>query len=472
MNAADQLAYASAVDLGARLQAGDLSSRALVAASLERIRLTEPRVHAFTYVDAAGAEQAAARSDARRAGGAALGPLDGLPVAIKDLQAVAGMPLERGSPLFRGERAEVDSPAVARLRAAGAVIIGKTATPELGHLAFTHSQLGPATRNPWSRTHTCGGSSGGSAVALAAGQVPLAIGTDGGGSIRIPASCCGVVGLKPSLGRVPYAPMLSGLDTLSHLGPMARNVADVALMLSVLAGPHDEDWATLPADSADYRTATTQSVEGGHVGWAPQLGPTAPDTEVMQVCAASLDAFRTAGCNVEEIEPFLSDWVEPWQTVFDTMLSVVVEDRLDEVRRASDPSFVAVIERAQAYSATDFMRAAAARRAVWAQLGPLFTPVDVLVTPTLLLPPLPVDPDTGIPADPNAWSATSFRHVYPFNLTGQPAICLPAGVTVEGLPVGLQIIGSRHADATVLRFAAAFEQHRRQFQLRPALVPA
>ena len=472
MNVDDELAYASAVELGARLQAGDLSSRALVAASLERIRVTEPLVHAFTYVDAAGAEQAAGRSDARRADGEVLGPLDGLPVAIKDLQAVAGMPLERGSPLFRGERAEVDSTAVARLRAAGAVIIGKTATPELGHLAFTHSQLGPATRNPWSRAHTSGGSSGGSAAALAVGQVALAIGTDGGGSIRIPASCCGVVGLKPSLGRVPYAPMLSGLDTLSHLGPMARNVADVALMLSVLAGPHDEDWATLPADSADYRAAVTQTVAGGRVGWAPQLGPNVPDAEVVGVCASALDAFGAAGCRVEEVEPFLSDWVEPWQTMFDTMLAVVVEHRLDEVRRRSDRSFAVVIERAQAYSAVDFMRAAAARRAVWAEVAPLFERVDVLITPTLLLPPLGVDPDTGVPADPNVWSAVSFRHVYPFNLTGQPAICLPAGVTAEGLPVGLQIIGPRHADETVLRFAAAFERHRREFELRPTLAPA
>lgn len=463
----DNLAFATATDLAARVRSGDVSARDVVDAALARIDSTDSALHAFTYVDADGARAEADAIDTARSAGQPLGRLAGVPVGVKDLVAVRSLPMEHGSPLYRGVIADDDGIAVQRLRADHAVIVGKTATPEFGHLGYTHSQLGPATRNPWSRAHTPGGSSGGSGAAVAAGQVPLAIGTDGGGSIRIPASCCGIIGFKPSLFRVPHVPLDGGLDTLTHMGPMARTTADAALMLSVMAGAHESDWASLPGDGSEFSAAIEPPSQGSRVGWAPQLGTAQMDPEVVAVCERSLPAFESAGCVVERLAPFVSDWTGAWRVMFEVSRAEQVRDRIDEARAKSDRSLLAFVEPGLMHPGIDLKRAATARRAIWDEFVPVFRDFEVLVTPTLLEPPLAVDPESGVPDDPLDVFDRWFLHVFLFNMTGQPAITMPAGVTGDGLPVGIQIVAPRFADTTALRYAAAFEVNHPDFGPRP-----
>lgn len=463
----DDLAYARAVDIARWIRGGDLTAREAVTASLDRIEAADARLHAFVDLAPERALAVADAADAAVSRGDSLGPLHGVPVAIKVQVQVQGMAFHRGSRLFADDVGERDAPAVERLKRAGAIVVGMTAMPEFGHLAFAHNPVGPTTRNPWSHAHTCGGSSSGSAVALAAGYVPLVLGSDGGGSIRIPASCCGVFGLKPSLGRVPYVPIVGGRDAVSHLGPMARSAVDMALGLVIIAGPHEDDLITLPPDETDYREAAVAGVDGARVAWAPQLGADVVDAEVVDLCAAALDAFRAAGCEISAVEPILSDATREWANLFTTLIAAQVGHRMDEVRAVSEASLLAAAEAGLAVSGMEMMAAGSARRRLWDEMADLFARHDVVVTPTLLMPPLPIDEPGGRPADPNVWAQRWFRHVYPFNMTGQPAATVPAGVTRDGLPVGLQIIGARHADADVLRFAAAFDAHWPQARLQP-----
>lgn len=463
----DDLAYASAVDTARWIREGNLSSNEVVTACLDRIERRDGRLHAFTELASEKALAAANEADLAVRRGDALGPAHGVPVAVKVQIATKGMVFHKGSRLFEHDVADSDAPAVERLRAAGAIIVGSTAMPELGHLAFGHSPMGPTTRNPWSYSHTCGGSSSGSAAALAAGMVPLSFGTDGGGSIRIPASCCGVFGLKPSLGRVPYVPLAGGRDAISHLGPMARTAEDLALGLAIVAGPHECDWNSLPANEVDYRAAAKARLAGARVAWAPRLGIDHVDTSVLDICLGALEAFRSAGCEVVEVEPMLGDAKKEWYDLFSLLLGSQLGHRLNEVRAKSDQSLVAMVEDAQKISGMGMMAAGEARRRLWDEIASTFKSHDVLVTPTLLMPPLPIDSEAGIPAEPTVWADRWFRHVYPFNMTGQPAATVPAGVTSDGLPVGLQIVGPRYADAAVLRWVTAFADNWSPAHARP-----
>lgn len=451
--------FASAGEIASAVRERRVSAREVVEAALARIAATDGQLHAFRHLDADGARAAATALDASHARGVTPGPLAGVPVGVKEQVAVAGLPREAGSLLMAGHREESDGPAVARLRAAGAVIVGMTCMPEFGHLAFGHSPLGPATRNPWSARHTPGGSSSGSAAALAAGQVALALGTDGGGSIRIPAACCGVVGHKPTLGRVPHAPLRHGFAPMSHLGPMARSVADTALLLDVIAGQDHVDPASLPPEDVSYAEIATHPPTSGRIAWAPQLGRAVADPEVLQPCRAAVAALGGDGFEVTEIDPFLDDWIESWATLFDVSLALNVGDRLDEMRRVSDATLVARVEHGYRVGATDYLAAEAARRDVWAVFEQLYREFDVVMTPALLQPPLPVDPSTGVTDEPDAWVERWFQHMYPFNLTGQPAVSVPAGLTADGLPVAMQVVGPRLADGATLGFAAALERH-------------
>lgn len=448
---------------------GQVSAREVVEAALARIAATDGQLRAFRHVDAEGARAAAAAVDAAHARGATPGPLAGVPVAVKEQVAVAGLPREAGSLLLKGNIEASDGPAVARLRAAGAVIIGMTAMPELGHLAFGHSPLGPATRNPWSAGHTPGGSSSGSAAALAAGQVALALGTDGGGSIRIPASCCGVVGHKPTLGRVPHAPLRAGFSPMSHLGPMARSVADTALLLDVIAGQDHRDPASLPPESVSYSGIASDPPVTGRIAWAPQLGQAEADPEVLAPCKAVVRALADDGFAVTEVDPFLDDWIEAWAVIFDVSLALNAGKQPDEMREISDATLVARVEHGLSVSATTFLAAEAARRDVWAAFESLYRDFDVVMTPTLLQPPLPVDPATGVTDKPDSWVERWFQHMYPFNLTGQPAVTIPVGLTADGLPNGLQVVGPRLADGVTLGFAAAAESRTGWNGARPEL---
>ncbi|MDE2902847.1 MAG: amidase family protein [Chloroflexota bacterium] len=450
--------FASAGEIAGAVRERQVSAREVTEAALERITATDGSLRAFRHVDTDGARATAAALDAARARGDELGPLAGVPVGVKEQVAVAGLPREAGSLLLKGNREPSDGPAVARLRAAGAVIVGMTAMPEFGHLAFGHSPLGPATRNPWSAGHTPGGSSSGSAAALAAGQVALALGTDGGGSIRIPAACCGVVGHKPTLGRVPHAPLRHGFAPMSHLGPMARSVADTALLLDVIAAQDHADPASLPPEGLSYTEIASRPPESGRIAWAPQLGQAEADPEVLQPCRAAVEALAADGFAVTEMEPFLDDWIESWATLFDASLALNVGDRLEDMRRLSDATLIARVEHGHRISATDFLAAEADRREVWAAFERVYHDFDVVMTPALLQPPLSVDPVTGVTDAPDSWVERWFQHMYPFNMTGQPAVSVPAGLTADGLPVAMQVVGPRLADGVTLGFAAAVEQ--------------
>jgi aspartyl-tRNA(Asn)/glutamyl-tRNA(Gln) amidotransferase subunit A len=348
-------------------------------------------------------------------------------------------------------------------------MLGKTNTPTLGWLGVTHNLLFGPTRNPWNLDRTPGGSSGGASAAAAAGLGPLHIGTDGGGSIRIPASCAGIVGLKPSFGRIPVYPF-SGAWSLSHIGPMTRTVADAALMLQVAAGPDARDSTSLPPSGDDYADATRGALRGLRIAYSDDLGfADAVDPEVRRLCAAAARAFREMGCRVARVNP---RWPSPrdcWEMIFCGGIATRLAPSRER-QDAIEPGLLGIIEEFLRTPPTAYVEAWFARLTWWQHPRALFERYDLLLTPTIACPPFPVGQDSpaeiaGVPVGRYAWIPFTF----PFNLTGQPAISVPAGFTRDGLPVGLQIVGRRFDDAAVLRAAAAFEQARPWRPRRPRL---
>jgi aspartyl-tRNA(Asn)/glutamyl-tRNA(Gln) amidotransferase subunit A len=390
--------------------------------------------------------------------GDALGLLHGVPVSVKDLIMTKGMRTTWGSKMFERFVPDEDAPVVERLRQAGAIILGKTNTPEFGFKGVTDNPVFGPTRNPWSLGHTPGGSSGGGTAAVAAGLGPLAVGTDGGGSVRIPCSCCGIVGLKPTLGRVAAALTYGGLETLSHTGPMARTVRDAALMLQAIAGPHARDLSSLPLDGTDYLAQLGQGVQGLRLAWTPDWGYAAVDPEVRRIAEAGARRFAEAGCRVEDANPGFQSPERPFHVLFSGSIAARFGEKLPEWRDRFDPGLVWMIEQGMAWSAADFVNAANWRRTLSDAFVKFFARHDLLLTPTLAAPPLPMGVNYyeeigGRRVAPSGW----FAFTYPLNMTGYPAASVPCGWTADGLPVGLQIIGPRFADALVLRAAAAFE---------------
>ena len=457
MNATD-LCFMPATELAAAIRAKRVSPTEAVEAALDRVATVNPTINALVTVTEDLARTAARDVETRLMRGEPLGPLAGVPITIKDLIMVKGVRTTWGSRIFERFVAPEDAPAVERLRAAGAVIVGMTNSPEFGYRATTDNPLFGATRNPWSLGHTPGGSTGGGAAAVAAGLGPLTIGTDAGGSIRIPSSCCGIVGFKPTLGRVPMAPVYGGLETLSHAGPMTRTVRDAALAMSVIAGPDPRDLASLPDDG----TAWIDAVEGGvtrvRAAWTPDWGYAPVDPEVRRLCESAVQKLDGAGVRIEEAAPRFPDPSEAFNMLFPASVAARLAGYLAEWRAKMDPGLVRYIEMGQRPSAVDFIHAANVRRTLNDAFRGFFKTYDLLLTPTLAAPPLPLgqhmyDEIGGKAVGPLGWLAFTF----PINMLGYPAITVPAGWTATGLPVGLQIVGPRFADAAVLRAAAAFE---------------
>jgi aspartyl-tRNA(Asn)/glutamyl-tRNA(Gln) amidotransferase subunit A len=466
--AADELCWLSATDLAAMIRKKKVSPVEVIDAVLGRIERLNPRLNAYVLVNGDRARRAA--KSAERALGrrsASLGPLHGVPFSVKDLVVTRGVRTTFGSPLFADTIPSEDAPMVARLEAAGGIMIGKTNTPALGWIGATHNLLFGATRNPWNPERTPGGSSGGASAAVAAGLAPLAIGTDGGGSIRIPASFTGIFGLKPSFGRIPVHPP-SAAWSLSHIGPMTRTVADAALMLQVSAGPDDRDPNSLPRDGVNYVKALGGRIKGLRIAYSDDLGfVEAVDPDVRRVAARSARIFRELGCRVEAAMP---RWPSPrnaWYAIFCGGVATRLAPYRDR-REAIEPGLHRIIESTLANPPTAFVQAFMDRLAWWQHPRALFEKYDLLLTPTVACPAFSLGLDNptaiaGKPIDPYAW--TPFT--YPFNLTGQPAASVPCGFTREGLPVGLQIAGRRFDDVTVLRAAAAFERARPWSNVRP-----
>ncbi|MGY6658478.1 amidase [Amycolatopsis sp. TRM77291] len=449
----------TASELVAAYATGELSPVEATQNALRAIEERDGETNAFCLVDADGALEQAKASEIRWRDGNPIGWLDGVPASIKDMFLTQGWPTLRGSRCIDPDQPwDVDSPVTARLRENGLVLLGKTTTPELAWKGVTDNTLTGITRNPIDPSTTAGGSSGGSAAAVAAGMGELSVGTDGGGSIRIPASFCGIVGLKPTHGRIPLFPA-SPFGPLSHAGPMARSVDDTALLLDVLALPDHRDPAALAPPVSTYREAVRRDVRGLIAAYSPTLGYVDVDPEVAEIVKSAVRSLGDAGLHIEETDPGFTD---P-KAAFDILWSTGAAKWLDTFPAGSetkvDPGLRKVWELGKTFSASDYLGANADRAALGILMGEFHTRYDVLITPTLPITAFEagheVPPGSGLSGWPD-W--TPFT--YPFNMTQQPAISVPAGRTSRGLPVGLQIVGPRHSDDLVLAVAKLLEEVR------------
>src|SRR3990170_3812674 len=455
----DELAFLPATALAAAIRSRQLSPVEATQAVLERIDRLNPRLNAYLTVCHEEALTAAREAEAALARGDDPGPLHGVPVSIKDLTCTRGIRTTHGSVLLIDHVPDHDAPVVESLRQAGAVIVGKTNTPEFGLVGTTENLLGDACRNPWDPERTSGGSSGGAGAAVAAGLAPLAQGSDGGGSIRIPSGFCGVFGLKPTYGRVPRDAPCGGWSTLSVIGPMTRTVADAALMLDAMAGQHPRDPLSVPKPSRPFAEAMRGDIKGLRVAWSPDLGFAAVDPEVGSLAEAAARRFQDLGCTVQEDDPGISDPIADRSfanitAAYDAAqfegLSAEQEGLLADYSRA-------FIKYGRQVTAVQHVQAIQRRWVLWSKTRDFFQRYDLLLTPALAVPAFPVGQEPkkidGREIGPFGWSPFTA----PFNLSGQPAASVPCGWTADGLPVGLQIVGRPNDEATVLRAAAAFE---------------
>jgi len=468
MSADQDIAYASAISLLDRYRKRALSPVEVTRFLLDRLDVLQPKINAFCIVDRDGALATARESERRWQRREPAGRLDGVPVTIKDLMLMRGFPTLRGSRLVDPDQDwSEDAPAVARLREAGAVILGKTTTPEFGWKALGDSPLTGITRNPWDLSRTPGGSSAGASAACTAGIGALHLGSDGAGSIRIPAAFTGVFGLKPSFGRVPAYP-LSAMGLLAHLGPMARTVGDAALMLTVLSQPDHRDPYALPPDDTDWCEGIEDGVRGWRIAYSPTLGHAKVDPDIAAAVAGTARRFEALGAIVEEVDAIFPSPREAlfilWAVGAAKLLDVYSRDK----RALVDPGLVATADEGKRISAVDYLGADLVRTALGQQMAAFHQKYDLLLTPMMPIPALPVGQDLNDPATERHWIDWS-PFSYPFNMTRQPAASIPCGLTRTGLPIGLQIVGPLYADARVLRAARAFETT--QPERRPPLAP-
>jgi len=469
----------NAVSIAAAVRERRLSPVEVVEASLAQMEALEPQLHAFCTPTPELALDRARELERDIAAGRPVGPLAGIPVGIKDLVCTKGIRTVSGSFAYEEFVPEEDDVVVERLIAAGAVILGKTNVPEFGYSGVGHNPVFETTRNPWNTDMTPGGSSAGSAAAVASGMCPFAIGSDGGGSVRIPAAHCGLYGLKASMGRVPLYPGtkderypgVSSWESLEHIGPLSRTVADSALMMSVIAGADPRDRHTLPDPNFDWMDSLKGDLKGMRIAYSPDWGYAPVDPRVRQIVDDAVKVFeQDLGCIVEEAHP---GWDDPYDAFWGI---VAAESDLKGLREMADrlgermsPHLVDFVRRD--WTAEELTGALMTRKAVNNKMWRFMQRYDLLLTPTLAVPPFPVhiqgpEKIDGRIVAPFRWLAFTF----PMNLTGQPAASIPAGWTDDGLPVGLQIIGRHLDDQTVLQASAAFEQARPWAHRWPRLV--
>ena len=468
----EELCFTPATILAAAIRQKKVSPVEVINAVYGRLHKINPKINAFCTLTEEQSHRAAKEAEAAVMRGDPLGPLHGVPVSVKDVFLTRGVRTMFGSRVRENYVPEEDAPAVAKLLAAGAIPIGKTTTPEFAFKGVTDSPVTGITRNPWNLNKTSGGSSGGASAAVASGLAPIAIGSDGGGSIRVPSSFNGIFGLKPSFGRVAYYP--SPPIPLVHAGPMARTVRDAALMLNVIAGPDERDLLSLPADATDYLSACERAIRGLRVAWSPALGHVKVDSQVAALTEDAAKVFETSlGCKLEGADPGFQD---PWSSF--SMLWVMsfglrFRGFLSEWEGRMDPHLVMLVRNIERLGPSDYGEALALRFALWDTIRKFFDRFDILLTPTV-----PVSAFEAGRPNPDGMSAHAgslvpfadwFPFTYPWNITGQPAASVPCGFTREGLPVGLQIVGRRFSDAIVLRAAAAFEEVRPWNEKRPSI---
>lgn len=463
------LYYKSAVELARLIRKKELSPRQLMEETLRRIDAVNPVLNAFVSLRAEEAMDEARAMAEDLASGRETGPLAGIPIGVKDLEDVKGMVTSYGSVPFKNNVAHIDSIQVARLKAAGAIVVGKTNTPEFGFTGFTKNLLFGVTRNPWNTERTPGGSSGGSAAAIAGGMVPLATGSDAGGSIRIPASYSGCFGLKTSFGRVPRGPFpLLHAHSLWCMGPLTRTVEDAALYLDCAAGYHSSDPESLPSPETSFLGRLKNMPTNLRIAFSPILGYARVQTEVMALVEEAVKYFEDMGHRVELWEGALPDVGETWSNLMNLDLYCLLYQRLKENREEMGKTLVKALDEVRSFSVEDHIETQKVKTELNRIMWELFEHFDLLLTPTMPTeafaakgpPPGEID---GHPIP--LLGAVAFT--YPINLSGHPAASVPAGLTVNGLPAGLQIIGPRHRDDLVLQASRAFEQARPWNDYRP-----
>lgn len=447
-----------ATELAAAYRTGEISPVQATRDALAAIERHQDTVNAFVLIDPDGALAAAAESEKRWRAGTPLGPADGIPTSLKDIVLTVGWPTLRGSTLIEADQPWTqDSPPVARLREAGCVFLGKTTTPEFAWKGMTDSIRHGVTGNPWGAHWSSGGSSGGSATAVGLGMGCWSVGTDGGGSVRIPASFTGTVALKPTHGLVPHYPP-SPFGTLSHAGPMTRTVRDAAVMLDLLTGFDARDWIAMPTPAGSYLDGLDGGVAGLRIALSTDLGHGRNHPDVERAVVEAAGVLAAAGAVVTEVDPGFDDPVEAFHTLWFAgcagVLAGYPQDAIDRI----DPQLRDAVLRGRELSAADYLDATAVRMDLGHRMGMLHTEYDLLLTPTMPIPAPEAGPGTRENAGAALWTSWT-PYTYPFNLTGQPALSVPCGFTADERPIGLQIVGARHADALVLRAGQAYQDH-------------
>jgi aspartyl-tRNA(Asn)/glutamyl-tRNA(Gln) amidotransferase subunit A len=453
----ETIGFMPATEWAARIRAKEFSPVEAMRALLDRIQALEPKLNAFAYLAADHAMDAARAAEKAVMGGERLGRLHGVPVTIKDLCWTRDMPTQHGSLTAKGAQPTEDTPVVPRLKGEGAIVIGKTTTSEFGWKGVSQSPLTGITHNPWKHGMNAGASSAGAGVAAAAGCGPLHQGSDGAGSIRMPSHFCGVFGLKPSFGRVPYYPVSAG-DLTSHMGPMTRTVADSALMMEVMAGPHHLDYTTLEAWPAAYSQHLAEGIKGKKIAYSPDLGIARVDPDVAALVKSAVARFSDLGAHVEEVT---IPWSAPGPELIRFFWSAHVTVRkplLEKWEKQLDPGLVACIREAEHVRVDQYQAARERKIRYVTDIHRWFENWDFLLTPSVSVAAFPAEklmPDHW-PSHPWDWISWA-EFSYPFNMSWNPAASVPCGFNADGLPVGLQIVGKRFDDLGVLQASAAFE---------------
>jgi len=461
------LAFRSALELRQAILSREVSPVEVMQATLARADRFEPKLNCFAAYTPERALEEARRAERDLMAGRQAGALHGVPISIKDLIAVKDLPLAFGSRAMASNVAAVDAPSVERVRNAGACLIGKTTTSEFGCKAVGDSPLTGITRNPWNTKKTPGGSSCGAAASVAAGITPFALGTDGGGSVRIPCALTGLFGIKAQFGRVPVYPV-AATPTLAHVGPLARTVRDAALLLSVISGHDRRDPFAVAEEVPDFVGACDRPVRGMRVAWSRTLGYARPDPDVAQITEQAAKVFEDLGCEVVEVEKVLDqDPISLWVSEFYAGVGVRLKKQLLEQRELLDPAVADVLKDALRQTSEEYYTNVFRRYELREVLRIFFEQYDLLLTPSL--PCAAFDVGLNMPPQHADRSIVSWvYYTYPFNLTGQPAASIPAGVSGEGLPVGLQMVAKINQEGDIFRAASAFEAAKPWADRRPS----
>src|SRR5580704_12170396 len=460
----DDLVYTSAAELAALIARRAVSPVEVADLVLARIEETQPTINAFITICADEARAAAKAAEAAVMRGDTLGALHGVPFAVKDLVNTKGVRTTFGSFALADNVPAADSPAVARLKAAGAILVGKTTTPEFGHKCFTEAPLFGRTANPWDLSRTCGGSSGGAAAAVAGGLAPIGIGTDGGGSSRIPAACCGVVGFKQTLGLVPHDLTPDGFGNQSHITPMTRTVMDTALMLQAMAGPDSRDPHSLGLAAPDFVAAAQPegTLAGVRIAWRPFLGNDKLASEVRTACEVALKILEELGAVIDPIDDEFKSTEPIWLVLTQSFWNARFRRYVGQFGNQMSDTLIRQMDTGAAHSAVALQEAMFERTRVFREIEGWFPGYDLVATPTLSRTALAIDHDFFAPIEIDGETAGTVRNSWypytlPFNLSGNPAVTLPCGRGADRLPIGLQLVGPHLGDARLLHAAALYE---------------